>query len=84
MTLYDQYNIYNCYAGVGKTYFIRQKKLPNLPHYVIIAMNETFSVKNAIQKLSELSGCENSGVFFSFTINDPGVSFIASVMSKII
>ena len=63
--------------GVGKTHFIR-KRMSELPHSVVIAMNETFSEKNAIKKLNGLPYEKNCGIFFNFTIHDPGVSYTTS------
>ena len=67
----------NCLCtGVGKTHFI-QKEISKLPHSVVIVMNETFNEKNTIKKLNELPYEKDCGIFFNFTIHDPGVSFIS-------
>ena len=58
------------FVGIGKTHYIIQK-LKAIPtdHHVTIAVNETFSIASAIERLTLLPHDEEEcAVFFNFTI----------------
>ena len=58
-------------TGNGKTHYIRSQLTNNS---VTVAVNETFSVANVIEKLNTLSDESHFSLFFNFTLFPPGVS----------
>ena len=65
--------IFLLFLGVGKTHYIR-KELRKLTEFVVISLNETFTVANAITKLNELNRENHQcGIFFNYTMSPPGV-----------
>ena len=65
------------HVGDGKTHYIK-KHLSTFPHYLIIAINESFTPLNAILRLRSLPSDTSCGVFFNFTIPPSTVSNIAT------
>lgn len=61
-------------TGNGKTHYIK-KQLAKCTEQITIAINEAFSLSNAISKLRSVSfSKDNVGIFFNFTVLPPGVS----------
>lgn len=59
------------FSGNGKTHYIKTQLTLNS---VVIAINETFSVRNVIDKLNYLHDETACSLFFNFTLFPPGVS----------
>ena len=66
------------YIGDGKTHYVN-KQLSNFQHYLIIAVNESFTPFNAIKRLRQLPSNTSCGIFFNFTITTSTVSGIDSL-----
>ena len=61
-------------VGDGKTHYIK-KQLALCSVHKTIALNEAFTLSNAISKLRSIPlYLNNVGLFFNFTILPPGVS----------
>ena len=60
------------HTGVGKSHYIR-KQLANAPQSVTISVNEMFTRKRCIEKLSTLSYDAEAAISFNFTVTYPGV-----------
>ena len=71
------------YIGDGKTHYVN-KQLSNFQHYLIIAVNESFTPFNAIKRLRQLPSNTSCGIFFNFTIAISTVSGIDTVVSYVL
>lgn len=61
------------YIGDGKTFYIKEQ-LKKAPESLTIAINEAFSVANAIGRLQSLStNVKGCALYFNFTLLAPGV-----------
>ena len=63
-------------VGDGKTHYIKSQ-LNGSQHSLVIAVNESFTVLNAILKLRSLPRDESCKIFFNFTIFSLTVSIYA-------
>jgi len=65
--------------GDGKTFYIKEQ-LKKAPKSLTIAINEAFSVANAVRKLQSLStNVKHCALYFNFTLLPPGVSMLLTV-----
>ena len=64
-------------SGDGKTFYIKEQ-LKKAPESLTIAINEAFSVANAVRRLQSLStNVKGCALYFNFTLLPPGVCMFA-------